>query len=847
MHPLVRFRRLIVELRRRRVMEVVAIYAGLSFALLQSADLIVSSLGISPFVLTALTLLILFGFPIAVIVGWIYDIDISGRPRRTRPAEPWGPSDGDEVARRRLTHLGWPARIEAFAIGAVLIAGSWVLARHVSEDALTDVTPTNAYAAYLVSPIRTPNLDPSNLEVAHELTHRLTHQLRGWETIHVVPTFVLDGMVLELGLKGDEAPTLEQAFEMAEAQYTDPGPPDALVAPIAQNLLELREQTTSLEDLRSESRNLVAHWAFESGMLDFRAWKLEAAASHFRDAIREDTVFAAAHYYRALALYWQTRDNPQLLLGNGPAIVHCVEAAIELAQMRPVRPGLLARMEAFKAFWEGDFPAAKRAYQQILRLDPSDTESWLMLGSVAYHDSMLQEVEPGHFVPRSDLNLAREAFRTAFDLSPGWKISFGELSSIDALLLETATSLNCPAFERPDEPGRHQDEIREAADQIAFCPLIEDSIVWVAPDDVDDERQRRAMATAEAKASETRHLLEDWSRIHPEHSRAHDEFAAFLSVQRSKLGCGAAGTAVHEQTNDIRSALARSLSLRADTTAGDLVRLSVVSLAMDDVERSKALLQQALSIAPTDQALPDEAANVFLALGMPRRALDLLEPTWSTLSFAIDDPEGGGFLALGDIARPITELQMYGATGLVPEIERAFDALLAEWAALELSPIQAVHVRRAMLMWVGPALALLPDARARWFDGWNAAGVAVPPVWHGFLALDAEATTETKSGDVEASLEQALSELERAEETGPTSYYVTAILAQAAGRHAEAIEQFLIVESCPLNLQRHSPSWGLRTRSRWHRAQSYFALGDSIRARAVLASHAVYQPDPALN
>ena len=146
-------------------------------------------------------------------------------------------------------------------------------------------------------------------------------------------------------------------------------------------------------------------------------------------------------------------------------------------------------------------------------------------------------------------------------------------------------------------------------------------------------------------------------------------------------------------------------------------------------------------------------------------------------------------------------------------------------------------------MWIGPALALFPDARARWFEGWDVAGVEVPTLWRGFLAADASAGSEETSVEITAALDEVLGELEKDGEASLTSYYLAGLLAQLAGRQSEAIEMLLHIESCPLKLQRLFANWGLRNLGRWHRAQSYFALGDSLRGRVVLAHYAAFRAD----
>lgn len=886
MQPFEPLRSLVAELKRRRVAQVVAIYGGLSFALLQGVEIVIDSLGLSPVLLTALTLFILFGFPIAIVVAWIYDIDSRGRLLRTLPIASTEATDSAEpvVDVELPRSFDWRMRTAGVAIGVVLVSASWFTATRILPVEYAEAV-FDPRGSYLVSPISSRFQSQEDLETADRAARKLTRQLQGWETVRAVQSFALEGMLLRLGIGESEVPTLEQAFEMAETQGVgtlvavkiegtgddiefeavlfdvsnrravgqtivltgSAADLDGLVAPVAQSILQLRDQAVSLNALRSESNNPAAHQDFEAGLDALHDWRLEEAEARFRKAITEDSLFASAHHYLALTLYWQTTRDTHRILDTGPEIARFTQAANRLAEVKEIRAGLRMHMAAFGAFWRGDYDEARIAYREILAKDRSDTEAWLLLGAVEVNDPMLYEVEPGRLIPRQNLNVARGAFSTAADLSPDWQISYGHLFSIDRELESAAKTLRCPGFERPGSPAPSPLERTRATDQVAFCPLVEDSIVWVQQSAVDRDRRRRAVAGAERLTLRSRSLLEDWTRIHPEQARPHDELADWLAWRRGTLGCKADATVVRDLTADILAEREASLTLRADTTLEDLVRMSVLRLAMDDVKRSVSLMDEALAGLEAGDPVPDETANVMLAMGMAERALEITKPTWSTWTFMIRDPEGDTPLAVGDVARPLMELRMYGATGPGPEIEQAFEELFTEWSTHDFSPTQEVYVRRfALRQGIGPALAMSLDARSRWFDGWDEAGVEVPALWRGFLAADAAAGSEERSVDLDEALEAVLNRLDGEGATRFSDHYLAALLAQLAGHDLQAIEQLILVDSCPMNLQTLSVDWGLRTLGRWHQAQSYLALEDSVRASIALASYAALRADGGL-
>ncbi len=77
-------KRLFDELKRRRVFRVAVIYAAVAFVVWQVAEIAVPGLRLPDLVLTAVIVLTILGFPIAVVLAWAYDITPAG----TVPTEP---------------------------------------------------------------------------------------------------------------------------------------------------------------------------------------------------------------------------------------------------------------------------------------------------------------------------------------------------------------------------------------------------------------------------------------------------------------------------------------------------------------------------------------------------------------------------------------------------------------------------------------------------------------------------------------------------------------------------------------------------------------------------------------
>src|SRR4249920_923497 len=68
------------ELKRRNVVRVAILYAIVGWLILQVATSVMPSLGIPPWAVSLVVILVIVGFPIALILAWAYEITpVTGR------------------------------------------------------------------------------------------------------------------------------------------------------------------------------------------------------------------------------------------------------------------------------------------------------------------------------------------------------------------------------------------------------------------------------------------------------------------------------------------------------------------------------------------------------------------------------------------------------------------------------------------------------------------------------------------------------------------------------------------------------------------------------------------------
>ena len=122
------YQRFFAELKRRRVFRVMAVYGAVGFVIIQIAELIVPALLLPEWTYRFITLLLLLGFPIAVILAWAFELTPSG-VKRTEEASPGELTQIIEAPASKR----WPAGILALAGVSALVAGAWYVGRQSAE------------------------------------------------------------------------------------------------------------------------------------------------------------------------------------------------------------------------------------------------------------------------------------------------------------------------------------------------------------------------------------------------------------------------------------------------------------------------------------------------------------------------------------------------------------------------------------------------------------------------------------------------------------------------------------------------------------------------------------------
>lgn len=398
------------ELKRRSVFKVAAVYGAVGFGVLQLADILIPVLGLSDAVMRGVALVTVLGFPVAIVLAWVFERTPEG-VKRTEEAVA-GEIERIAAAARRAR---WPVGFAA-GIGTALLlwAGWWALGADetrmvgVTSDADLDDgvvavlpfavsgSPDVAYLGEGIVGLLSTKLDGAgDLRAVDSQTIIRIVEREGYSpgdrgsAIGVASVFgaglYVVGEIVEAAGRMQVSARLHRAADPeAIADATIDGESDEVFEIVDDLTTRLLGGLAGGPAARVQriatvtTSSVPALKAFLEGEEHLRHGRFTLSMESFKRATEEDSLFAMAYYRLAFAAEWAFANTRS---------VGASATALRLADRLSPRDRRI--LEAYRTRRVGRNLEAGEMYRSILGTYPDEMEAWLDLAEVEFHANPL--------------------------------------------------------------------------------------------------------------------------------------------------------------------------------------------------------------------------------------------------------------------------------------------------------------------------------------------------------------------------------------------------------------------------------------------------------------------------
>jgi len=395
------YQRFFAELKRRRVFRVMAVYGIVGFVLLQLVDLAVPALLLPEWTYRFVALILLLGFPVAIVLAWALELTPDG-VRRTVEAAPGELTEIiDAPASKR-----WPAGVLALVGMTALLAGVWYAGRQSATSGAGDPTIADAAAgvssaSIAVLPFVNMSSDPEQEFFSDGISEELLNLLAKIPELKVAArtsSFAFKDQNLEIPEIAERlnvAHVLEGSVRKADNQVritaqlirADDGYhlwsdtwdrslenifaiQDEIAADVAEQLkvtLLGKAPTVEKTDPEAYSLYLQARQLHQLGTAE----SIEQSIVMFQQALEIDPEYAAAWSGLASNYDWQA-SNGQRPIDEGSTLAR--DAALRALAIDPEQALAHAALGRIAMTYDGDLASAARHLERALALEPGNTE-----------------------------------------------------------------------------------------------------------------------------------------------------------------------------------------------------------------------------------------------------------------------------------------------------------------------------------------------------------------------------------------------------------------------------------------------------------------------------------------
>ncbi len=387
--------RFFAELKRRRVFRVMALYGAASFAVLEAADILVPMMGLPEAVTRGVALLLLLGFPLAIVLEWAFELTPEGVRRTTEAA----PGELTQIIATPASKR-WTSGLLALAGMTALLAGAWYVGRQSISGVAVQATGVSS-PSIAVLPFVNMSSDPEQEYFSDGISEELLNLLA------TIPELRVASRTSAFSFKGQdlEIPEIARRLNVAhvlEGSVRKAGTEVRITAQLvdAQTDTNLWSQTwdRTLEDIfavqdeiavevvarlevtllgaapKAEATDPEAYALFLQGRQLGRqrtAEGLQRSVEVLEQAIAIEPDYVQA--WGELARQYTTQVGSGLRpIDEGHGLAR--EAANHALAIDPEYAPAIAHLGLVAMAHDGDLVTAARHYQRALSLSPTDTE-----------------------------------------------------------------------------------------------------------------------------------------------------------------------------------------------------------------------------------------------------------------------------------------------------------------------------------------------------------------------------------------------------------------------------------------------------------------------------------------
>ena len=318
------------ELKRRKVVKVIIIYATIAFVILQLLSVLIEPLYLPQWMMTLVIVLLAIGFPLAILFSWIFDITPSGLQKTPSISKEGGPEQGG----------AYPKKVILFSIllGVLLAVGAtFAYPKIFNSSDQTKLNP-ELEKSIAVLPFKNDSNDSTNVYIINGLMESILTNLQNINDLRVISrtsvekyranpktipeiskelnvNYFVEGSGQKIGddillnIQLIEASTDKHLW--AEQYKRDAKDIFELQQEVAKNIAKKIEAIITPEEAaridKKPTDNLIAYDYFLKGLDQFHKGNregLEAAIPLFKKAIEHDGEFSRAYAEIAISYYY---------------------------------------------------------------------------------------------------------------------------------------------------------------------------------------------------------------------------------------------------------------------------------------------------------------------------------------------------------------------------------------------------------------------------------------------------------------------------------------------------------------------------------------------------------------